>query len=316
MKLLPALLMSGLFGIILVFGDIKSSIRVADAATLLVVIIGLISLLTRNSDKKASFFLFILCGIGNIYHRQWYDERSRRFFFLAGSIFVCLILLFFVYENLVKAVNKGCSSKQDKLWIRFENDQSKKSIAVLIYDDLKNWLFLDNEQYRNITSVKSKLLLRTLHYFTLMTFVILSSVLLFNVKNVASEKLLILIPSFFVIYSYLGTQHWNQWKYCADLYNSLKPSDTEYQYKRYCLLLDLMTLDMWANKAFQGFFKHAVQELLAKNDQAIETVKERTQVSFSKAWEAATRAQELALADLRQKEELQNPSHNLYCNCG
>jgi hypothetical protein len=73
------------------------------------------------------------------------------------------------------------------------------------------------------------------------------------------DKLLTLVPVFFLMYFQLGTQHWNQWKYCVDQFNSLpKISEDHYDNKKYLLAIDIVVCDMWSNKALMGFFRDIV----------------------------------------------------------
>lgn len=225
-------------------------------------IVGGIGIYFYNNGKKiVSVLLIVFTSIFSYLH-HWYGQ-PQKFLFLATCIIIGLTLLFYGFEKLAEIINLSCRYQKEKIRIdatlesipsEIENIHHKRILAI--YEDLKAWIFMDGIEYRNITSVKTKVLLRSCHYWILIATTILVIITLFGL-TIELEKLLILIPIFFVMYQYLANQHWNQWKYCADLFNNLPdPSSKMFRNKKLCLMMDLVVLDLWANKSFMEFFRY------------------------------------------------------------
>ncbi|RYZ88364.1 MAG: hypothetical protein EOP04_09560 [Proteobacteria bacterium] len=227
---------------------------------LLILIAGIFFFIKLNDFKKISVTSVLIEGFLEIYFRRWYASNSVRFWYLVIGISICVILVFLATENIATNLNaKDRISKKRIFLDNFDEDYKDKKL-----EHLKCWLFLDTTEYRNLASVKIKIFLRTLHYFSIMALISLLIILVFNRQEIAFTTLLPAIPSFFVTYAFISTQHWNQWKYCADLFNSLgnkKRGSSEFEITNINLLIDLVVLDMWSNKAFSTYFKSEIDAL-------------------------------------------------------
>jgi hypothetical protein len=247
------------------FNDYKSNYILVFA------LIFLIYSIICNFYKKWAFTIVFICGTLAIYDRAWYIKRIDRFngLFL-GSLFLGF-LLFFGYERLLKMLNKKCRYKENKIWIRHK--QKIENNFYGFFSEAKYWMFLDNDNYKNLTSVKSKILLRSLHNFTFLALISFVSVFFLDLREVKSSSLVYLIPIFFVIYQYNANQHWNQWKYCSDLYYSIRISDDDYNERQYSLAMDMIVLEMWANRTLYGFFKGVLEHAQKSTGKTIDLKK-------------------------------------------
>ncbi|HET9241389.1 MAG TPA: hypothetical protein VFO10_29250 [Oligoflexus sp.] len=243
--------------------------------------------IARNQNKKLAFSLAYFAIVIAVYDRGWYEQREIRFQGLVFGSLVCIVLLFFCYENILKLLNKNCKYMAGKVWIFRDHEAMNHKNFYGFLIEVKDWIFLDDDQYRNLTSVKFKILMRSLHNFTLLTLLAFFSTFLFNLGKVESSSIVYLVPIFFVIYQYNANQHWNQWKYCVDLYNSIRAGDKDYDERKYALALDMIVLDMWPNRTLYGFFKGVLESAA---DELGQTEIDLTNISSMDTWNLLTKA--------------------------
>lgn len=232
---------------------------------LLIIVPLFIYSIRRNRAKKILFFTLFLAGSASVYDRGWYVNEMDRFQGLFWGCCFCMWLLFFAYERLLKILNENCKYAENKVWLTSNSEHRKGFYGF--FSDIKDWIFLDNDEYKNTTSVKSRVLIRSLHNFTFLAFLSLLSTLFLDLKDVRSSNLVYLIPIFFVIYQYNSNQHWNQWKYCVDLYNSIKIREPDCDEKRYALALDMIVLEMWSNRTLYDFFKYSLESAASEPEE-------------------------------------------------
>jgi hypothetical protein len=187
-------------------------------------------------------------------------------------------------EKTTKILSRKTSFEK-KVWLKIGKNEPGIDNAL---NDILKWLSLDNEDFRNLESVKSRIFIRSLHTTFLLLTMVLLSVFVFDVEKFDAGQIVLSVPAFFAVYFSFGNQYWNQWNYAAELFNRLKRDDPEYDNRKYCLGMDLIVLDLWANRAFSSFFTTLMEEL----DPAKSIFDRHGKIFLVDAWNKLATAQE------------------------